>query len=150
MSTETNTSIPASVPSRGHSGSAQPQVIAKSSSSAPITPDQQARASHDTAERAARVANEIATRAEAGQEKSLAVLQDVASDIKEAIKLLNESLAKAPTKAVIYKDEELNRFIVKIADKKSGEIVKEIPPEALLKFARNLQELKGILFDEDA
>jgi len=38
--------------------------------------------------------------------------------------------------------------LVTIKDKESGEIVREVPPEALLKFARNLEELKGILFDE--
>jgi len=72
----------------------------------------------------------------------------VTRELEEAITVLNESLAKTPTRAVISKDEVLNRFIVKIADKRSGEIVREVPPEALLKFARQLQELKGILFDE--
>jgi len=38
--------------------------------------------------------------------------------------------------------------LVTIKDKESGEVVREIPSEALLKFARNLQELRGILFDE--
>ena len=54
---------------------------------------------------------------------------------------------QTPTKAIITRDEELNRFIVRIADKSSGEVVREIPSEALLKFARNLQELKGLIFD---
>ena len=58
--------------------------------------------------------------------------------------MLNES-AKTPTKAMISKDEYLNRFVVKIADKNSGEIVREIPSEALLKFAQHLKELKGLL-----
>ena len=42
----------------------------------------------------------------------------------------------------------LNRYIVKVADEKSGEVIRELPSEAILKFARNLQELKGLLFDE--
>ena len=149
---ELNNSVSAGVAARVDTGSGgnSPAVRPKASGGSARTPDEQAKESHATAERAVRVVNEIAARAELGQEKSLEVLQDVASEIRDAIKLLNESLAKAPTKAVIYKDEQLNRFIVKIADKQSGEIVKEIPPEALLKFARNLQELKGILFDEDA
>ena len=149
---EPKTSVSASAATRvdTSSGGHQPAAKPKESAVSARTPDQQARESQATAERAVRVVNEIAARAELGQEKSLEVLQDVASEIRDAIKILNESLAKAPTKAVIYRDEQLNRFIVKIADKKSGEIVKEIPPEALLKFARNLQELKGILFDKDA
>jgi flagellar protein FlaG len=95
---------------------------------------------------------EIATKsaqiAEAKQDKSVQLLTSVSEELDEAITILNESLAKTPTRAVISKDEVLNRFIVKIADKRSGEIVREVPPEALLKFARQLQEIKGILYDE--
>ena len=95
---------------------------------------------------------EVATRnalnAEAHQEKTSKLLSGMAAELDEAIQVLNESLAKTPTKAVISKDEYLNRFVVKIADKNSGEVVREIPSEALLKFARHLKELKGLLFDE--
>lgn len=61
--------------------------------------------------------------------------------------MLNDALKKTPTKAIITRDEQLNRFVVKIADASSGEVVREIPSEALLNFARNLQELKGLIFD---
>lgn len=95
---------------------------------------------------------EVATRnalnAEAHQEQTGKLLSGMAAELDEAIQVLNESLAKTPTKAMISKDEYLNRFVVKIADKSSGEIVREIPSEALLKFARHLKELKGLLFDE--
>jgi len=37
---------------------------------------------------------------------------------------------------------------VRIADERSGEVIREIPSEAVLKFARNLQEIKGLLFDK--
>ena len=91
---------------------------------------------------------EVARDAESDKVDSLKSLKGVAENIKEAIETLNSTLQKAPTKAIITRDEELNRFIVRIADKNSGEIIREIPPEALLKFARNLQEIKGLLFDE--
>ena len=91
---------------------------------------------------------EVAQEAETDKVDSLKSINSVAENIKEAIETLNSTLKKAPTKAIITKDEELNRFIVRIADKDSGEIIREIPPEALLKFARNLQEIKGLLFDE--
>ena len=94
-------------------------------------------------------ATDAAESAQKVQDRSVEVISSIAGDLDEAIQVLNESLAKTPTKAVISRDEELNRFIVKIADKKSGEIMREIPPEALLKFARHLEELKGILFDDE-
>ena len=78
----------------------------------------------------------------------MASIEDVAQDIKEAIDTLNDTLSRSPTKAIISRDDQLNRFIVKIADEKSGEVIREIPSEAVLKFARNLQEIKGLLFDK--
>ena len=56
---------------------------------------------------------------------------------------LNSALATSPTSAKISHDADLNRFIVKIMDDLSGEIVREIPSEALLKFARNLRSLRA-------
>lgn len=91
---------------------------------------------------------ELATKVSVEKEESIQSLDEMAHELRDAISALNSALAKTPTSAIITRDESLNRYIVRIADKTSGEIVREIPSEALLKFARNLQELKGIIFDE--
>lgn len=90
----------------------------------------------------------VAREAQADKVNSIASIEDVAQDIQEAIDTLNDTLARSPTKAIIYRDDQLKRYIVKIADEKSGEVIREIPSEAVLKFARNLQEIKGLLFDK--
>ena len=90
----------------------------------------------------------LANKAKSDRESSLESIEGVAEDIEDAIEILNSTLEKAPTRAIISRDEQLNRFIVKIADERSGEIVREIPSEAVLRFARNLQEIKGLLFDK--
>ena len=90
----------------------------------------------------------VAERADSDREHSLRSITNVAEDIEEAIDTLNDALAKAPTKAIISHDDQLNRYIVKIADERSGEVIREVPSEAVLKFARNLQEIKGLLFDK--
>ena len=91
---------------------------------------------------------EVAVEAAEGKSNSLKTLESVSASIDEAVEVLNEALSRKHTSAVIRRDEQLNRFLVTIKDKESGEVVREIPSEALLKFARNLQELRGILFDE--
>jgi flagellar protein FlaG len=78
----------------------------------------------------------------------LETITQVADDIREAIETLNTTLDLGKTKAMISHDADLNRYIVKIADEESGEIIREIPSEAVLKFARNLREIKGLLFDK--
>ena len=90
----------------------------------------------------------VAAQAEEGRVKSLSTLASVTQSIDDAVEVLNQALALKNTAATIRRDEELNRYLVTIKDKESGEIVREIPDEALIKFARNLQELRGILFDE--
>lgn len=93
---------------------------------------------------------ELATKVSVEKEESIESLDEMAHELRDAISALNSALAKTPTSALITRDESLNRYIVRIADKTSGETVREIPSEALLKFARNLQELKGIIFNETA
>ena len=93
-------------------------------------------------------AAEVAAEAAEGKVKSINTLASVTESIEEAVEVLNEALSRKHTSAQIRRDEQLNRFLVTIKDKESGEVVREVPPEALLKFARNLEELKGILFDE--
>lgn len=90
---------------------------------------------------------DVAAHAAEEKVKSLSTLASVTETIDDAVEVLNEALSRKHTSAQIRRDEELNRFLVTIKDKESGEIVREVPPEALLKFARNLEELKGILFD---
>ena len=84
------------------------------------------------------------------QEESVAYLNGLEEQLQEAVQTLNDTLARTPTKANISHDDVLNRYVVRIADKQSGEIVREIPSEELLKFARHLEKLKGILFDKKA
>ena len=90
----------------------------------------------------------LAMEAQSERASSLASIEGVADDIREAIDTLNAALAQSPTKAIILRDEQLNRFIVKIADENSGEVIREVPNEAMQRFARNLQEIKGLLFDK--
>ena len=91
---------------------------------------------------------EVASEAALGKKESLDSINEITTELRDAINTLNAALEKTKTRALITRDEEINRFIVRIADEDSGEIVREIPSEAILKFSRNLQELKGLIFDE--
>ena len=126
------------VSTRGTQSSALPQKVVAEN---PV-PEIQAAASLKESIRS------VAETADSEREHTLRSITNVADEIKEAIETLNDALAKAPTKAIISHDDQLNRYIVKIADERSGEVIREVPSEAVLKFARNLQEIKGLLFDK--
>ena len=83
-----------------------------------------------------------------GRTEVIDALAEVSAEIDQAMSVLNETLAIGPTSASISKDNELNRFLVTIFDDESGEIIREIPGEAMQRFARNLKEIQGLIFDE--
>lgn len=46
--------------------------------------------------------------------------------------------------------EASGQIIVSVVDKDTGEVIREIPPEALVDLAAKLQEAVGLLFDKNA
>ena len=48
------------------------------------------------------------------------------------------------------RDQETGQTYIKIVDRDSGKVVREIPPEELRKLAEKLDEMVGILFDKKA
>lgn len=73
-------------------------------------------------------------------------------DLSKTMEFLRKTFEKLSrffkTEAQFTIERELNMIIIKIKDRETGEIVRQIPPEVAVKIAKNLQELIGILFDE--
>jgi flagellar protein FlaG len=81
---------------------------------------------------------------------SMEELAKVKTELEEAVKRLSDAIDQTPTATKITVDKELDRFIVQVTDKQTGEVVREIPGEAILKIARNIENLKGLLYDNKA
>lgn len=81
---------------------------------------------------------------------SMEELAKVKTELEEAVKRLADAIEQTPTATKITVDKELDRFIVQVTDKQTGEVVREIPGEAILKIARNIENLKGLLYDNKA
>ena len=70
------------------------------------------------------------------------------ADFKKAVIEINKALEKIPTTLAFQVDETSNRFIVNVADISTGELIRQIPGDAVLRIARQLESLKGIIFDD--
>ena len=70
------------------------------------------------------------------------------ADFKKAVIEINKALEKIPTTLAFQVDEASNRFIVNVADISTGELIRQIPGDAVLRIARQLESLKGIIFDD--
>ena len=73
-------------------------------------------------------------------------------DVQKAIEEFSKKLEKLRKifrgEAEFRYDGELNMVIVKIKDTETGEIIRQIPPEVMVKIAKSINELLGILVDE--
>ena len=70
------------------------------------------------------------------------------ADYVKAVVEINKALEKIPTTLAFQVDETSNRFIVNVADINTGELIRQIPGDAVLRIARQLESLKGIIFDD--
>jgi flagellar protein FlaG len=75
-------------------------------------------------------------------------LNDNHADYKKAVDAINQALEKIPTSLAFQVDKTSNRFIVNVADISTGELIRQIPGDAVLRIARQLESLKGIIFDD--
>ena len=67
---------------------------------------------------------------------------------KQAVVEINKALEKIPTTLAFQVDDTSNRFVVNVADISTGELIRQIPGDAVLRIARQLESLKGIIFDD--
>lgn len=72
--------------------------------------------------------------------------QAATEQIKKAVENLNKSLPHS--EAIFGIHEATNRVMIKIVDKESKEVIKELPPEKTLDMIAKAWELAGLLVDE--
>ena len=81
--------------------------------------------------------------------KTLAeTLQTNEEKVKDAVKEINSELKKLQSELGFFVDKVANDVVITVKRKESGEVVRQIPSETVLKLAHNFEKLKGILLDE--
>lgn len=66
--------------------------------------------------------------------------------IRKAVETMNKRLANS--EAVFGIHEDTNRVTIKLVDKSTKEVIKELPPEKTLDMIAKVWEMAGILIDE--
>ena len=67
--------------------------------------------------------------------------------IREMIMELEAALPTASNSLSFHVDEALDRPVITVVDKKSGEVVRTLPSEEIIRVAHNIEKMRGILFD---
>ena len=69
--------------------------------------------------------------------------------INEAIKKLKQAGDIFNRRLDFKVDEATKRIVVKVIDTETDKVIKEIPPEQLVRLAAKIQEMIGLLVDEE-
>ena len=69
-------------------------------------------------------------------------------EIKKAVDELNKKMINQDSEAIFGIHDKTNRITIKIVDKKTKEVIKELPPEKTLDMLARVWEMAGILVDE--
>ena len=94
----------------------------------------------------AKVASVEKQDSQSGQGDAAENQQATNEQIKKAVEKLNKSLNNS--EAVFGIHEETNRVTIKLVDKESKEVIKELPPEKTLDLIAKAWEIAGLLVDE--
>ena len=73
--------------------------------------------------------------------------QEMRANLEAAIEKLNQQVERNGRGLNFEIDEKLNRPIITVRSTATGEIVRTIPNEVIIKVAHNIEDIKGLLMD---
>jgi flagellar protein FlaG len=96
----------------------------------------------------AKVADARADQNKAEKAPPLVDMQKLRERAQEAIDRLNEQVSKSQRQLGFSVEDKTDRVIVSVFNKQTGELVRQIPAEAVVRVGLSIEQLKGVLFDE--
>lgn len=70
--------------------------------------------------------------------------------VEQAVKDINDFFQNVRRTLQFSLDQDSGKMVIQIKDAETNEVVRQIPPEYVLKIAKQLGEVKGLLFEEKA
>ena len=93
-------------------------------------------------------AEDVGRAAAARKGESIQQINEAIEHLDDAIEALNAAVKKVPTSLHFSIDDASNRFVVQVTDTNTGEIIRKVPGDAILRIVRQIESLKGVLFDD--
>lgn len=79
------------------------------------------------------------------------LMDQISSNLEKldaAIEALNSAVQNVPTNLNFSVDKASKRFVVQVTDTQTGEVIRKLPGDAVLAMAKQIESLKGVLFDD--
>jgi len=90
---------------------------------------------------------EVSAKTSQAKAQNISEMRSTENRIQNALMRLRAH-ARTPKNLSFRLDQVADRWMVTVRDKTSGQVVREVPGDAVLKVAHNIESLKGILFDQ--
>jgi len=71
------------------------------------------------------------------------------NDIKSLVEKLNSSISTLNDRVKFSYSEDAKALVVKVIDSKTGQVIRQIPPEELIKLEASLSQSIGIIFNKE-
>lgn len=91
---------------------------------------------------------DIKSQPESIQEKKEYNEEKLEEDVKESVKDINDIIEKVKEDLSFEVHDETDRMMVKVIDRKTKEVIKELPPEEMLDLSARIHKMVGLLIDE--
>ena len=86
----------------------------------------------------------------AGMQKDAVAARGGKEDVDKAVEKINKAVQAFSQKLEFSVDRESEAFVVKVVDKDTREVIRQIPSEEMLQIARALDKLQGLLIEDEA
>jgi len=74
--------------------------------------------------------------------------QELHRQLEAAVAQLNKQMEHTGVSLGFSIDESIGRSIIKVVNKESGELVRQIPSEDVVRVAHSIESMKGILYNK--
>ncbi|MGE4546559.1 MAG: flagellar protein FlaG [Desulfurella sp.] len=71
------------------------------------------------------------------------------NDVKNLVEKLNSSIGTLNNSVKFSYSEDAKALVVKVVDSKTGQVIRQIPPEELIKLEASLSQSIGIIFNKE-
>jgi flagellar protein FlaG len=75
------------------------------------------------------------------EEKPSRTLADLVKDLNDTVQSINTSISFSI-------DSDTKKTVIRVSDLQSGKVIRQIPPEDMLRIAARLNELVGLVYDK--
>ncbi|MFQ6758770.1 flagellar protein FlaG [Desulfovibrionaceae bacterium CB1MN] len=116
----------------------------------PVDREAQVKAQVRPVERSAEAARNALDEKRLRREEDRGKSKTSRAELEDALNEVQARMDQMGTNLQFAMDKVAEDIVVKVTDKESGDLIRQIPSEDVVKLRKKLEELSGLLFDEKA